>query len=119
MLATDLNSLSRRAGTSVFFKKVQSKVFRVRGGENFILCDTKHLYTNYGTFTLMVHLPKASNYAPGEAIYIKDNGSGADVNTQLNPAIDDTIDGDSSVSLNWNYAGIGLVSDGISMWLRT
>lgn len=110
MLATDLQAFSRRAHEGLKYREVAAPTYHVESGHNFIVCDTT-------STAISIFLPFAGSYPAGHVIAVKDFGNAKSNNITIHAKAPNTIDGQSTAVLKWNYAGVDLVSNGKSAWL--
>ena len=110
MLATDLQAFSRRVHEGIKYKEVKHPTHHVESGENFLVCHTS-------ITAIAIYLPLAGSFSAGTVITVKDFGNAKTNNITIYGKSTNLIDGQASIVLKWNYAGVDLVSDGKNSWL--
>lgn len=88
---------------------VSSTPYTVKVLDEILQCDT--------SVALTLNLPAASSVTAGRRYYIKDATGNAEINNiTVTPDGFDTIDGDNTLIIQANYAGVAIYCDGVSAW---
>lgn len=100
------------AQSKILNRTVISSSYDLKYTSYFIGVDTQN-----ATASITINLPLASGSISGRTFLIKDETGNCDNNNIiLQPSGSDTIDGQSSITIESPYASLNLYTDGLSRW---
>jgi hypothetical protein len=98
--------------SKILNRTVISSSYDLRFTSYFIGVDTQS-----ATGSITINLPSASGSVAGRTFLIKDEmGNCNNNNIVLQPSGSDTVDGQSSITIDSPYASLNLYTDGLSRW---
>ena len=121
MSLLDIQYFSRQPGKRTPIKKLAGRAeYTITGLEEVIFIDTSKV-------SVKVYLPKPGAVQTGSGFSIKDSTGNAGINNIFiicrsdsrhpkHSVGEETLDGMTSITLDHNYAGVSIISDGVN-WL--
>ena len=107
-----LESTLMKVDGLIINRTVISSSYDLRFTSYFIGVDTQS-----ATGSITINLPSASGSVAGRTFLIKDEmGNCNNNNIVLQPSGSDTVDGQSSITIDSPYASLNLYTDGLSRW---